>query len=127
MVQDETFFNCITEQIIGCAYKVSNCLGIGFLEKVYENALHYEISKSGLDVKQQHPINVVYDQAVVGEYFADLLVQDAVVVELKAVKILDSSHFAQCVNYLKATGKKVGLLINFGSPKIEIRRVVNSC
>ena len=126
MVRDEAYYRSITENIIGCAYKVGSCLGTGFLEKVYENALCYEIGKSTFNVKQQHPINVIYENVVVGEYFADLLVQDDVIVELKAVKTLDASHFAQCMNYLKGTGKKVGLLINFGAPKVEIRRVVNS-
>ena len=126
MVRDEEFFRSITEQIIGSAYKVGNCLGTGFLEKVYENAMFYEVSKSGLKVQQQYPINVFYENLVVGEYFADLLVEDEVVVELKAVKSLEPIHFAQCMNYLKATGKKVGLLINFGASKVEIRRVVNS-
>jgi GxxExxY protein len=126
MVRDEEFYRSITEQIIGSAYKVGNCLGTGFLEKVYENALFYEVSKSGLKVQQQYPINVFYENLVVGEYFADLLVEDEVVVELKAVKSLEPIHFAQCMNYLKATGKKVGLLINFGASKVEIRRVVNS-
>jgi GxxExxY protein len=126
MVRDEAYYRSITETIIGCAYKVSNCLGTGFLEKVYENSLYFELGKSGLKVQQQHPINVHYDGIVVGEYFADLLVQDEIVVELKAVKSLDPAHFAQCMNYLKATGMKVGLLINFGSQKVEIRRVINS-
>ena len=125
MVHDEAYYKSITEEIIGCAYKVANCLGTGFLEKVYENALRYEIEQTDLLVEQQYPINVTYEGIVVGEYFADLLVQDEVVVELKAVKALDSSHFAQCMNYLKATDKKVALLINFGAPRVEIKRIVN--
>jgi GxxExxY protein len=116
----------MTEKIIGCAYKVSNCLGPGFLEKVYENAMCHEIGKTSLKFSQQQPINVIYDGLVVGEYYADLLVENEIVVELKAVKQLDASHFSQCMNYLKASGKTVGLLINFGSAKVEIRRVVNS-
>ena len=126
MVHDESYHNSITEQIIGCSYKVANHLGIGFLEKVYENALCHEIGKSGLTFVQQRPINVIYKGMVVGEYFVDLLVQNEIVVELKAVKSLDASHFAQCMNYLRATGKRVGLLINFGAQKVEIRRVVNN-
>ena len=125
MVRDEAYYNSITEQIIGCAYRVANSLGAGFLEKVYQNAMYYEIGQCDLEVKQQHPINVVYRGIIVGEYFADLFVQEEVVVELKALKSLDDSHFAQCMNYLKGTGKKVCLLINFGSPKIEIRRIIN--
>jgi GxxExxY protein len=124
MVRDEIYYNSITEVIIGCAYKIGNCLGPGFLEKVYENAMHYEIGKSELRVEQQCPIKVMYEGVIVGEYFADLLVQYEVVVEVKA---LDQSHFSQCMNYLKATGKRVGLLIDFGASKVEIRRLVNHC
>ena len=116
----------ITERIIGCIYKVSNMLGSGFLEKVYENALTLELRKNGLKVKQQHGIQVRYDGVVVGEFAADLLVEDKVIIELKATKALDDIHMAQCLNYLKATGLSVCLLINFGKPKAEIRRIVNN-
>jgi GxxExxY protein len=98
-------------------------LGAGFLEKVYENALALEIQKAGLKVLQQHPIQVWYDGVVVGEYFADLLVQDSVVVEIKAVRSLDETHWAQCLNYLKATGLRLCLLLNFGKPRLEIKRI----
>jgi GxxExxY protein len=125
VIRDEAYYNGITELIIGCAYKVANTLGHGFLEKVYGNALCHEISKSESRVEQQYPIKVTYDGIVVGEYFADLLVENEVIVELKAVKTLEVGHFSQCMNYLKGTGKKVCLLINFGSPKVEIRRIVN--
>lgn len=125
VVRDEAYYRSITEQIIGCAYKVANSLGVGFLEKIYENALFYEIDKAGLNVIQQAPIKVTYEDIVVGEYFADLIVQNEIIVELKAVKSLDPSHFAQCMNYLKSTDKKVCLLINFGSQKVEIKRIVN--
>ena len=126
MLSNDTYRKSITQQIIGCAYKVANCLGPGFLEKVYENALCHEIGKASLEFSQQQSINVIYESVVVGEYFADLLVQNEIVVELKAVKKLDARHFAQCMNYLKASGKRVGLLINFGSAKVEIRRVINT-
>jgi GxxExxY protein len=116
--------NKITETVIGAAYQVGNTLGSGFLEKVYENALAIEIHKSGLLAVQQHAISVKYENAVVGEFVADLLVQDEILVELKAVKALDEIHLAQCLNYLKATGRRVCLLINFGNPKIEIKRVM---
>lgn len=115
----------ITEKIIGCAYTVANTLGAGFLEKVYENALAHEIRKTGLNVKQQSPITVYYDGVVVGEYVADLVVENEVIVELKSVKSLDNVHMAQCLNYLKATGRNVCLLINFGSPRIELKRIVS--
>jgi GxxExxY protein len=115
----------ITEKIIGCAYTVANTLGCGFLEKVYENALAHELRKEGLVVLQQAGVNVIYDGVVVGEYVSDLLVENEILVELKAVKALDNIHMAQCMNYLKATGLQVCLLINFGSPRIEVKRVLN--
>jgi GxxExxY protein len=115
--------NKITEIIIGCAYKVGNALGCGFLEKVYENSLAYEIRKSGLMVKQQEAIKVFYDGFEVGFYEADLWVENKVLVELKAVKNLDDIHKAQCLNYLKATGQKICLLINFGNPRVEVKRI----
>jgi len=116
--------NKITEAVIGAAYKVGNTLGSGFLEKVYENALAIEVRKSGLQAVQQHPINVKYENAIVGEFVADFLVQDEILVELKAVKALDEIHLTQCLNYLKATGLHVCLLINFGNPKVEIKRIM---
>jgi len=116
--------NRITEAIIGCAYTVSNTLGCGFLEKVYENALAHELRKAGLNVAQQHSLQVRYDGILVGEYAADLVVEGSVLAELKAAKALDDVHFAQCINYLKATGLKVCLLLNFGKPKVEIRRII---
>ena len=118
--------NNLTSQIIRCAHEVSNSLGCGFLEKVYENALAHEIQKAGLRVIQQHPVQVFYDGVVVGEYVADLLVEDAVLVELKAAKNIDRVHLAQCLNYLKASGLRVCLLLNFGRPQVEIKRIVNN-
>jgi len=118
--------NQITEKVIGCAYQVGNGLGSGFLEKVYENALAHEIHKAGLHVAQQHPIRVSYDGVIVGDYYADLLVEDCLLVELKTVKLLDDVHMAQCMNYLKATGLQVCLLINFYRSKVEIKRVVRN-
>ena len=116
----------LTETIIGCAYDVANGLGNGFLEKVHENALAHELRKRGLAVEQQWPVPVYYDQVVVGEYIADLLVANQIVVELKAIKTIEDIHKAQCINYLKATGLTVCLLINFGTPKVQIRRLMNS-
>ncbi len=116
--------NAITQKIIGCAYTVSNTLGCGFLEKVYENALAIELRKSGLAVEQQHGVRVTYSGQVVGEFFADILVAGCIIVELKAGKALDDAHYAQCLNYLRATGLKVCLLMNFGKPKLEVKRVV---
>jgi GxxExxY protein len=122
--EDKMEINQITEIIIGCAFTVSNVLGAGFLEKVYENALAHEIRKKGLEVLQQHLVKVMYDDVVVGDYMPDLLVAGQVLVELKAVKALDEIHRAQCLNYLRATGLRVCLLINFGKPKIEVKRIV---
>ncbi|HJQ27584.1 MAG TPA: GxxExxY protein [Blastocatellia bacterium] len=114
----------LTETIIGCAMRVSNTLGAGFLEKVYENALVIELKKAGLAVEQQKNIAVRYEGIVVGEYTVDILVNDQVVLELKAVKLLDEVHKAQLLNYLRATGMKVGLLLNFGTPRLGVRRMV---
>lgn len=116
--------NKITEIIIGSAYKVGNALGCGFLEKVYENALAYEIRRHGLEVKQQESIKVFYEGVEVGFYEADLWVENKVLIELKAVKNLDDIHRAQCLNYLKATAVKICLLINFGNPRVEVKRIV---
>lgn len=116
--------NHITERIIGCAYKVANELGSGFLEKVYENSLCHELNKIGVSVEPQKKISVIYDGVDVGTYEADILVESLVLVELKAVKNLDDVHRAQCLNYLKATGLKICLLINFGNPKVEVKRIV---
>ena len=116
--------NQLTEKIIGCVYRVSNTLGSGFLEKVYENALAIELRSNGLKVEQQHPIKVFYDGQAVGDFAADFLVESCVIVELKAVRSLDDVHSAQCLNYLKATGLKICLLVNFGRPRVEIKRLV---
>ena len=110
--------------MIGSAFTVSNILGSGFLEKVYENALFHELRKNGLKVDRQQPITVKYDDIVVGEYVADLLIENQVIVELKACKTLEDIHFAQCINYLKATGLHICLLLNFGTPKVQIKRIV---
>lgn len=113
----------LTEKIIGEAYFVYNTLGYGFLEKVYENALFIRLKNQGVEVKQQYPIRVYFEGELVGEYFADLLVEDKVIVELKAIQELIKIHETQLVNYLKATDIEVGLIINFG-PKLEFRRRV---
>ncbi len=111
----------LTERIICCAYNVHNLLGSGFLEKVYENALAIKLKGCGLTVDQQSPIGVSYKGLPVGEYLADLVVEERVVVELKAVEHLSPIHEIQLKNYLKATGIEVGLLVNFGS-SVDIRR-----
>jgi GxxExxY protein len=116
----------ITKKIIGCVYRVSNTLGCGFLERVYENALVIELRRAGLHLDQQHPAKVFYDDCPVGEFVIDLLVENAVIVELKATKALDEVHAAQCMNYLRAAGLKVCLLVNFGRPQAQIRRIVSN-
>jgi GxxExxY protein len=111
----------LTQQIIGIFYAVYNALGSGFLEKVYENALVIRLQKAGFTVAQQHPIKVYFDGVVVGEYFADLVVNDLIILEIKAVTELIEAHEAQLINYLKATPYEVGLLLNFG-PKPQVVR-----
>lgn len=124
MNTDKERLNDISGKVIGAAMTVSNTLGAGFLEKVYENALVHELRKSGLRVEQQRPLKVTYDGTVVGEYAADMVVEDTVLVELKAVKAVDRVHMAQCLNYLKATGMPLCLLVNFGSPRLQVKRVI---
>jgi len=116
--------NRVTERIISCVYRVSNTLGSGFLEKVYENALAIDLRKNDLKVEQQHSIRVFYKNEPVGDFAADLLVEDCVIVELKSARALDDVHSAQCLNYLKATGLRVCLLVNFGRPRAEVKRIV---
>ncbi|HMT10187.1 MAG TPA: GxxExxY protein [Ignavibacteria bacterium] len=118
-------YSDITEKIIGEAYKVHNVLGSGFLEKVYENALFKKLRESGLYVVQQYPIKVVFENEIIGEYCSDLFVESKVIVELKAVESLHQLHEVQLVNYLKATGIEVGLLLNFGKV-LQVKRRVHS-
>ena len=113
----------LTEEIIKAAYKVHNALGFGFLEKVYQNALMIELKRMGLKVSSEMPIKVYYRNEIVGEYIADIIVEDKVILELKAVKDLAEIHEVQLVNYLKATGIEVGLLINFGH-SVQVKRKV---
>lgn len=114
----------LTQRIIGGAFTVYNALGYGFLEKVYENALVHELRKDGLHVAQQKPFPVFYDGINVGDYVADMLVGDSLIVELKSAKAIDDSHIAQCLNYLKAARLRHGLLLNFGPQRVEIRRLI---
>jgi GxxExxY protein len=110
----------LTEQIIGCAYRVYNRMGYGFLESVYEKCLLIELKKAEV----QKPITVYYDDEVVGEFIADVIVADTVIVELKSVRRIISAHEVQLVNYLTATKKDVGLLLNFGERKVEVKRKI---
>ncbi len=120
----EDRINLLSKRIIGCAQTVLRALGTGFLEKVYENALVHELRKAGLAVSQQHPMVVRYDGIVVGDYTVDLLIEHIVLVELKVAKAIDAIYLAQCLNYLQATGLHLCLLLNFGKPRLEIKRIV---
>ena len=113
----------LTEVVIGCVFRIANSLGTGFLEKVYENALALELGKTGLRIERQVPISVRYEGQVVGTYVADLLVDGRLLVELKACRALEDIHFAQCLNYLRATSIPTCLLVNFGTIKPQIKRI----
>lgn len=112
----------ITRAVIGCAFEVINELGAGFLESVYERALLVALRQAGLSAVGQHPIGVTFRHECVGDFYADVLVEGKVIVELKAVKAIAPEHQAQVINYLKATGIEVGLLLNFGNPRLEYKR-----
>ena len=114
----------ISERVIVCAFEVSNRLGTGFLESVYENALCVELENQGIKFQQQQPLKVIYRERVVGKFVTDLVVENKLLLELKAIPKLADCHKAQVMNYLRATGLSVGLLLNFGSPKLGIRRIV---
>ena len=116
--------NELSQRVIGCAFEVSNTLGTGFFEKVYEKALCIELEKNGLSFQCQEPVVVEYKNTLVGEYITDIVVEDRLLLELKAVSVLCKEHEAQLMNYLKATGLSVGLLLNFGRPKLGIKRMV---
>ena len=124
MNTDKAVLDRLAERIIGCILTVSNTLGVGFLEKVYENALAHELQKAELSVVQQAVTTVRYDGIIVGEYAADILVNDLIILELKVVSELTDIHRAQCLNYLRATGLRLCLLVNFGKSKPEIRRLI---
>ncbi len=114
----------LTEKIIGCAYRVYNKMGFGFLESVYEKCLLIELKKEGLQAESQKDIAVNYENEVVGEFKADIVVEDTIILELKSVKQIIQAHEVQMVNYLVATGKEVGLILNFAEQKVEVKRKV---
>ena len=120
---DDILHKELTNKIIKSFYKVYNSLGFGFLEKVYENAFYIELGTSGLKAEKQKPIKVYYENLIVGEYFADIVVEGIIIIELKAVEFLVEEHELQLINYLKATDMEIGLLLNFGK-KPEIRRKI---
>ena len=118
-------FEEVTEKIIAAAYKVYNKMGFGYLEKVYERCMLIELKKDiDLDVKYQCPVKVEYDGEDVGDFIADYVINDQIIVELKSVRTLVPAHEVQLVNYLRATGIEIGLLINFGQEKVDIRRKI---
>jgi GxxExxY protein len=126
MNADERGFNDpLTERVLGAVFEVSNTLGAGFLEKVYERALLREFALRGIQATVQESIAVMYKGYCVGEYFPDLLVEESLIVELKCVERFTNEHIAQCLNYLRATGRTVCLLVNFQKSKVEWRRIVN--
>ena len=114
----------LTEKIIGCAYRVYNTMGFGFLESVYEKCLVTEIQKAGLKAESQKEITVYYEGEVVGEFVAYIVVEDSIILELKSVRRIIKAHEIQLVNYLVATGKPVGLLLNFRERKVELKRKI---
>ena len=105
-------------------FEVHNKLGCGFLEKVYENALMIKFKTSNIKAKQQHPLKVYFEGKVVGEYFADIIVEEKIILELKCVSEISDIHRAQMINYLKATKLKLGLIVNFAKPKLQYERIV---
>jgi GxxExxY protein len=115
----------LTEQVIAAIFEVANTLGAGFLEEVYERALLKELTLRGIRATSQASLRVTYKDHFVGEYFADILVENTLVLELKCVDRLTNEHTAQCLNYLKASGRTVCLLINFQNSKVDWRRIVN--
>ncbi len=118
--------NNLTEKIIGAAFEVANELGPGFLEKVYERALKYELEEQGIKTQGQVQIPISYKTKPIGTYIADLLVEEKILIELKCINRFAKEHMAQCINYLTATGLKICLLINFQKPKVEWKRIVNN-
>jgi GxxExxY protein len=117
--------NALIERVIGAAFEVSNVLGAGFLEKVYERALLKELASRGIEARGQVGFPVSYKGQPVGEYVADIVVEGRLVIELKCADSFSNEHVAQCINYLKASGKKIALLMNFQKPKLQLKRIIN--
>ena len=114
----------LTEKIIGCAYRVYNKMGFGFLESVYEKCMLVELKEAGINANSQKPIKVFYRNEIVGDFMADVIVNDTIILELKSVRRVIRAHEVQLVNYLVATGKPLGLLLNFGERKVEVKRKI---
>jgi GxxExxY protein len=124
MDTDQHGYGNLTERVLGAVFEVSNTLGAGFLEKVYERALLREIGILGIRAASQVSFPVTYKGYAIGEYFADILVEDTLVIELRCVERLANEHTAQCINYLRASGRDLCLLVNFQKPKVEWKRIV---
>jgi len=116
----------LSRAIIGSSFEVANVLGRGFVEKVYANALMLELEDKGIGVRREVPIQVFYKKRIAGDFFADLFVEETVLVETKAAGSLNNLHMAQCLNYLKASGLSLCLLINFGAASVQVKRIVNN-
>ena len=122
--EEKILFKELSYEIVSAAIQVWKTLGYGFLEKVYENSMAIELGKRGVAFQQQKPVKVFYDEQLVGDYYADLMVDGKVILELKCAKAVDNAHIAQTLNYLKATGIRLGLILNFGPEKMEFKRVI---
>lgn len=120
---NELLYKELTDKILQCFFEVYNRLGYGFLEKVYENSLMIELKKRGLYAEKQRPVKVYYEEKIVGDYYADIIVNNTIILELKAAECIIEEHELQLINYLKATDKEIGLLLNFGK-KPEFRRKI---
>ncbi|MGA2716893.1 MAG: GxxExxY protein [Bryobacteraceae bacterium] len=126
MAADERgFCDSLTERVLGAVFEVSNTLGAGFIEKVYERALLRELGLRGIRATTQASLVITYKGHNIGEYFADIIVEDVLMVELKCVERLANEHTAQCLNYLRASGRTLCLLVNFQKPKVEWKRIVH--
>ncbi|MFH1675079.1 MAG: GxxExxY protein [Pseudomonadota bacterium] len=122
--KEKILYKDLSYKVIGLAMEVHSKLGYGFLEKVYENAIMVLFRREGIDAKQQAPITVYFDGEVVGDYYADILVEDKIILELKAIEKITDTHRAQTLNYLKATGLHLAILLNFGKEKLQNERFV---
>ncbi|WP_348762513.1 GxxExxY protein [uncultured Salinisphaera sp.] len=116
----------LSKRVIGCAFEVSNRLGAGFFEAVYENAMAVELERSGIAFVRQKRLPVTYRNVIVGDYVADMLIAEVLIVEIKALSAISTLHEAQLMNYLKASNLKVGLLLNFGKSRVGVKRIVNA-
>ena len=125
MNDERGYFDALTERVLGAVFEVSNTLGAGFLEKVYQRALLHEFRLRGIRAHAEVPFSVTYKGHGVGEYFADILVEDRLVIELKCAERLSNEHTAQCLNYLQASGRTLCLLVNFQKPRVEWKRIVH--